>query len=386
MLNSNQDTKVRDSLIALKLLASKDITEASAMPKNIYTSEEVLSIEEELIFSKEWMCAGIVSEIPKIGDYLTYQIGQQPIIIIRNEKNEIKAFSNVCLHRLMPLVEGKGNKKLLTCPYHAWTYSLDGQLKVARYMDRTSCFNKDNFKLPEIKCEVFMGWIYVSLNNEIEPVSSLLGDLEKVISPYKMENYISILSEDHVWDTNWKLLTENFMEGYHLPVAHPGTVGPYINLMDTEFDNRGSFETFTYQLFTKNSDAPVGTAHSDNKSLKGKWRHTSILPTVFPSHMYSLAPDHFWYLSLQPDGVGKVKIRFGAAIAPEVLMDQKNPKKFIEDTRKFLYEVQEEDRYVVEGIFKGANSPLGKPGPLSWLERENHEFTQYIARKLTSSL
>ena len=126
----------------------------------------------------------------------------------------------------------------------------------------------------------------------------------------------------------------------------------------------------------------VGTAHKNNKILKGKWRHTSILPTIFPSHMYSLAPDHLWYLSLQPNGTGRVNIKFGAAIAPEVIEDQKDPETFLKETKKFLYEVQNEDRFVVEGIYKGVCSPLGQPGPLSWLERENHEFTQYISRKL----
>jgi len=238
--------------------------------------------------------------------------------------------------------------------------------------------------LPEIKCEISLGWIYVTLNPDIDSLSESLASLNEILSPYKMENYIDIISEDHVWDTNWKLLTENFMEGYHLPVAHQGTVGPYINLSDTEFDKRGAFESFTYQTFTKNEDAIVGTAHPDNKSLTGRWRHTSVLPTVFPSHMYSLAPDHLWYLSLQPNGTNKVNIKFGAAVAPEVLKDQNDPEKFLNETREFLYEVQKEDRFVVEGIFKGVNSPLGSPGPLSWLERENHEFTQYIARKLVN--
>jgi len=371
-------------LLDLKNLASKPLSLASAMPKEIYTSDEILDLENSLIFSKEWICAGRETEIPKVGDYFTFNIGKQPIIILRDTNKKVRAMSNVCLHRMMQIVEGKGNNKNFTCPYHAWSYDLDGKLIMARYMDRTECFNKSEMKLPEIKCEISLGWIYVTLNPDIDSLSKSLASLNEILSPYKMENYIDIISEDHVWDTNWKLLTENFMEGYHLPVAHQGTVGPYINLSDTEFDKRGAFESFTYQTFTKNEDAIVGTAHPDNKSLTGRWRHTSVLPTIFPSHMYSLAPDHLWYLSLQPNGTNKVYIKFGAAVAPEVLKDQNDPEKFLNETREFLYEVQKEDRFVVEGIFKGVNSPLGSPGPLSWLERENHEFTQYIARKLVN--
>ena len=371
-------------LLDLKTLASKPLSHASAMPKEIYTSDKILDLEDALIFSKEWICAGRETEIPKVGDYFTFNIGKQPIIILRGANKKVRAMSNVCLHRMMQIVEGKGNKNIFTCPYHAWSYDLDGKLVMAKYMDRTECFNKSKMKLLEIRCEISLGWIYVTLNPNIDCLSKSLASLNEILSPYKMENYIDIISEDHVWDTNWKLLTENFMEGYHLPVAHQGTVGPYINLSDTEFDKRGAFDSFTYQTFTKNEDSVVGTAHPDNKSLTGRWRHTSVLPTVFPSHMYSLAPDHLWYLSLQPNGTNKVNIKFGAAIAPEVLQDQSDPEKFLNETKEFLYNVQKEDRFVVEGIFKGVNAPLGNPGPLSWLERENHEFTQYIARKLVN--
>jgi hypothetical protein len=151
---------------------------------------------------------------------------------------------------------------------------------------------------------------------------------------------------------------------------------------DTSFDRRGHFEHFTYQLFTKSDGAPVGNAHRDNKTLTGKWRNISVMPTVFPGHMYVLAPDHLWYLCLQPNGHDKVSIKYGAAIAPEVLNAQADKQAIIAKTKAFLDIVQVEDRGVVEGIYQGALSPLGTPGPLSWLERENHEFTQYLARRL----
>ena len=219
-----------------------------------------MSLEEDLIFNKEWICVGRATEIPKVGDYFTYQLGKQPIIILRDRSKKIKAMSNICLHRMMKIVQGKGNKKSFTCPYHAWTYNLDGNLVMAKYMDKTECFNKGDLKLPELKCEVFLGWIYVTLNNNIQSLSKSLKSLSDVVSSYKMENYIDIISEEHIWNTNWKILTENFMEGYHLPVAHQGTVGPYFNVLDTEFDKRGAFECFTYQTFTKSEDAIVGTA------------------------------------------------------------------------------------------------------------------------------
>lgn len=369
-------------LNSLRALAEKPLAEATGMPRDVYLSEELLALETKTIFEKEWLCAGRTDDIPNVGDYLTYDIGNQPIIVIRNKDSSIRAMSNVCLHRMMKLLDGRGNTKRITCPYHAWTYKPDGQLMAAPHMDKTSCFEQEKMKLPQIRCEIWHGWIYVSLNPDIASVADRLQILDEIVAPYRMEDYVGILSEDAEWDTNWKLLCENFMEGYHLPVAHRATVGNFIPLDATEFDQRGPFDAFTYQYFGKTGDAPLGSAHPENKHLEGKARYTSVLPTVFPSHMYALAPDHFWYLSLQPNGTGKVRIRFGAAVAPEVLENHPDVESFLQDTKRFLLAVQEEDRYVVEGIYKGAMAPLSKPGPLSWLEHENHEFTQYLARRL----
>lgn len=371
--------RILDSLDAL---ARKPLAEATAMPRDVYTSPEILQREYERIFAHEWICVGRADEIPNIGDYLTFDLCDQPLLLVRGSDNIIHARANVCLHRMMRLADGSGHTSKFTCPYHAWTYDIDGKLVAAAYMDRTTCFNRKNMQLPKIRCELFHGWIYVTLNKEASQVKDLLIDLAPLVEPYQMEKYVTIFRQQHVWQTNWKNLTENFMEGYHLPVAHKNTVGAYFGLADTTFDDRGSFDNFTYQTFTKSGTAPVGSAHPDNKTLTGKDRFTSIMPTVFPTHMYVLAPDHLWYLSLQPMGVNQVSILYGAAIAPEVLAAQNDVDDYIAQTRSFLDDVQEEDRFIVENIFKGAQAPLSTSGPLSWLERENHEFTQYLARRL----
>ncbi len=368
----------------LSALAGKPLAEATAMPREIYLSEDILALEQEKIFNKEWLCAGRVDDVANAGDYVSYHIGDQPIMIIRGKDGVIRAFANVCRHRMMQLVEGSGNAKRIVCPYHAWTYDTGGQLIGAPHMEKTACFNKKDYKLAEVRLEIWFGWIYVTLNAEATPVAEQLAHLSTVVERYRMEDFIGVVCDDVEWETNWKMLCENFMEGYHLPVAHRATVGGFFGLDDTWFDPKGPFDGFTYQTFTKSSDAPVGTAHPKNKHLKGKWRNTSILPTIFPSHMITLGPDHFWYLSIQPKGVDRVSIRFGWAIAPEVHKHHPDLDGFIAELKAFMETVQEEDRVVVEGIYRGAQAPLSTSGPLSWLEHENHEFTQYIARRLTS--
>lgn len=369
-------------LSQLKRCADHPMASATAMPKQLYTSPEIAALEIERLFMRQWICAGRSDEIPHSGDYMSFDLCDQPLIIQRHADGVIHAMSNVCRHRMMRLVEGRGNAKGFTCPYHAWSYDQNGSLVAAPFMDKTACFDKSKLSLPTVRCEEYQGWIYVCIDPDIPPVHEMLADLSQLTDRYQMENYRTIFTENHVWDCNWKCLTDNFMESYHLPMAHQNTVGKHFVVDETSFEETATHPHFTYQLFTKSDGAFVGTAHAQNHHLEGKWRNISVMPTIFPAHMYVLAPDHVWYLCLQPLGKDKVSIKYGAALAPEVLAHSPNKAEQIAAVKAFLDEVQAEDKHVVEGIFKGAHAPLAQPGPLSWLEKENHDFTQYLARHL----
>lgn len=354
---------------------------AVGLPPQIYTDPEILRLEEERIFAHEWLCAGLAAEIPNPGDYLTFAIGTQPIIVVRGADGVIRGLSNVCRHRMSRLVEGRGSARVFACPYHAWTYDLQGRLMGAPHMTRSEGFDKKRICLPEIRTEIWEGWIYVTLDPEIDSVAKRLQPLQSVVAPYRMAGYVPFVTQDHLWDTNWKLLTENFMEGYHLPVAHKRTVGAWFPAEETGFPDQ-LFDSFTYQTFIKNQDAKYGLAHKDNTVLEGRWRHTSVMPTIYPTHMIVIAPDHLWYLSLRPKGSGQVHVRFGAALAPEVLASLPDKDSFIAETVDFFDRVNAEDRFVVEAIYQGAKAPLAQSGQMSWLERELHDFQGYLARKL----
>ena len=370
----------------LSRIATLDVSEAFALPPQMYTSPQIMALEQTNVFAHDWTCPGLAADIPNPGDYLTWTIGDQPVFSIRTGDGEIRSYANVCRHRMMQLLDGRGNRKRVVCPYHAWTYNLDGQLIGAPHMDRSEGFNKKEVCLPEIRTEIWQGWIYLTLNLAATPVAELLAPLGDETGRYGVANYVPVVWEDHVWQTNWKLLVENFMEGYHLPVAHKKTVGQWMPIDSVNFPE-ASNPYFSYQTFTKDEDATYGRAHPSNKTLKGEWRYTTVMPSVFPTHMYVLAPDHLWYLSLRPKGVGEVHVRFGVALAPEVHdgLNAKERKAFLGELTEFFSHVNEEDRFVVEGIYKGAKAPLTTPGPLSWLERELHDFAKYLALRLTSS-
>ena len=371
------------SLLAeLERSAAAPLDRATAMPAGIYNSNEILDLERRAIFSRDWVCPGFAADIPDPGDYLTYSIAGQPVICIRGKDGEIRTLSNVCRHRMMLLLEGRGQAQRIVCPYHAWTYDNVGRLVGAGHMERSEGFDRADYCLPQIRTEIWHGWIYITLNDDAPPLAETLQPLEALVARYNPAGYVPMVHQDHVWNTNWKLLTENFMEGYHLPVAHKATVGQWMPIESTKFPPH-AYEGFTYQTFTKDKDATYGRAHPDNTALTDEWRYTTVMPTVFPSHMYILAPDHIWYLSLRPDGTDKVKVRFGVAVAPEVHATLDEPISWVADLMKFFDQVNAEDLFVVEGISRGSKAPDARPGPLSWLEREIHDFMGYLASRLS---
>lgn len=371
------------ALHKLRESCAQPFEDARAMPPEVYTSEGFLSLEQQSIFGREWQCIGRASSFAKTGDYVTADINGQPVVVVRSADGSLGAMSNVCLHRMSVLLEGRGNTRAIVCPYHAWTYTLEGELRGAPMMSEQSSFCKEAYKLPKVRCEVWQGWVYVSLNPDATPVAEHLAELEKLVAPYEMSNYVETFYEEHVWNTNWKILAENFMESYHLPMLHRATVGPHSKLEEMECPP--GLDAFNYHWITKEASLPIGNAHPDNQRLQGHWRKTTALLAIYPSHLVTLTPGYFWYLSLQPRGVDKVHIRFGGGLAPEFVNDPK-AGEYMAQLKTLLDEVNAEDRMGVESVFRGVNAPLATPGQLNRLERPNYDFACYLAKQISTFL
>lgn len=368
-----------DLVRALRTNCERPFEDARSMPPAVYTSDAFLALEQRDVFSKEWLCVGRESALPNVGDYLSAQIEDQPVVVLRDTSGELRAFSNVCLHRMSVLLEGRGNVRRIVCPYHAWNYALDGTLAGAPLMDRQSGFCKEQYALPALRCETWQGWIYVTLNDHAPAVSTQLAGLTALIERYGMTGYVETFHEEHVWDTNWKILAENFMESYHLPMLHRATVGPHSKLEEMECPP--GLPAFNYHWITKEATLPIGNAHPTNTRLEGHWRRTTALLAIYPTHLVTLTPGYFWYLILQPQGVGRVHIRFGGGLAPEFI-DDPQAAEYMATLKALLDEVNAEDRRGVEAVFRGVHAPLAKAGHLSHLERPNYDFARYLAQRI----
>ena len=385
---ATSESRRKGVLAGLRAVADGPLSAASTMAPAMYHDPAILDLEQDRLFAHDWVCTGLAAEIPSPGDRLTWEIAGRPVFCVRGTDGEIRTFSNVCRHRMMTLVDdgvgdgAAGGGRRITCPYHAWTYDLEGRLVGANHMERTDGFDQGDICLPEVRTEVWHGWIYCTLDDDAPPAAEVLEAMEDFVDRYRVADYVSIHRVDHRWAGNWKLVVENFMEGYHLPVLHRATLGTWMPMDSMVFPDR-RHDGFTYQLFEKDENAVYGRAHPDNDRLEGPWRSTTFMPTVFPAHMYILAPDHLWYLTVRPDGPGHVVLRFGIALAPAVPAALAAGDPWTDEMVAFFTAVCEEDRLVVEGVQAGTASPLAEPGPLSWTEHELHDLAGYLAGRLS---
>ena len=370
--------------------------EGRMLPPAAYTSPDVLAEEHRRIFSTEWSCVGRTADLAGCGDYLTADIptndqanpgAHRSIIVVRSDDGTVLAFDNVCVHRGSPLLHGCGNEARITCPYHAWAYRLNGQLIGAPYMNRTvdgegMPFDASNHRLTTMRIEEWEGFLFVTQDADAADLAPRLAGLTDVVGRFHMAGYVPVHRQVDVWDTNWKLLYENFMDAYHVFKVHKNSFAKHgDNTLQTTM--HAGTDHFAYHLVGHDADARSGVAHPSNTSLDGEWRHTIVLGAAFPTHVMQLQPDWLWYLQLSPLGVGQVRIRWDVSVAPEVLADQPDAVAYVAELLDLLNLVNSEDRPIVEGVFRGVHRTSLTRGPLSYFERNVYDFDRYIARSLS---
>lgn len=353
--------------------------QARAMPKSVYTSPEFADAEVRQIFAKEWLCAGRAEALANAGDYLTMKIAGEPIIILRDKDGALRGMSNVCRHRMSTLLEGRGNVRSIVCPYHAWTYNLDGTLRGAPAMGLNEGFCKDKIALPTVRVENWLGWIMVTLNEGAPDPAEQLKDVENLVGYLDMASYRETFREEFRWATNWKVLAENFMESYHLPVCHSGTIGGSVDLMKMTCPE--GFASFNYHYIMKNDTIPLSLAHPSNTTLTGDQRRITWLLSVYPALLITLTPGYFWYLCLTPDGPGHVNVLYGGGMSADWCADP-DAQSHLATVKALLDDVNIEDKGCVEKVYQGLSAGLSGPGALSHLERPNFEFAQWIAARV----
>ena len=383
-LNSNSKASLSNVLKKLQDTANTPFEESHPIPAEVNHSVEFYKHERNKVFASEWICIGREDEIPNAGDYLTHDIAGVPVFVMRQPTKEILGFVNACAHRFTCLLsDTTGNSKLITCPYHAWTYNLDGTLKSAPFMKMKDGFNLSDHKLRKLQTEIWEGFIYVTLDEH--PTRSVNTSLEgltsKIVGRYDMASYITVMRQTMEWGANWKNLIENFIESYHVPIAHQKTFAKHKKPIEDYVCGEDA-DHYCYHYAPQKSETGLGAAHPKNTKLEGVWRRMMVDFCVFPNHLITLMPDYFWYISVQPITIDKFKATWGFAIPPEVLADipDKDFDKWKKDMLDYMNIANDEDKIVVEGLHRGTSSSNLPKGTFHPIERNLWQFIRYLAR------
>ena len=362
------------------------------LPPSLYTSPELLDLEIENIFKKKWLCVGHISELTNPGDYLTFDVIGEPILVVCDNDNNIRAYANVCQHRSAIIASGKGKRSSFVCPYHSWSYDLNGCLRAAPCMNMEKK-NLEGVKLPEYRVEVWQSLVFVSLNPDVEPLAPLLEELEPRVNPLNHDTYKVAIREDAELACNWKVLVENFCESYHVMTVHKNTLEPGHPTSTIKFWGEGgspggpgfNHHTNLHVDDMTVDDKYVNNGEIDYKRLEGQWEKLLHLVCIYPSFVWVADATFSGWLSIRPTGPQSLKYTMEFALIPSDENSDENgnfKEEAVEGLRGFATTFMNEDKAVIEGVQRGLAAAKGSSFVLNPWEETNVEFGRYLAGQL----
>ena len=346
--------------------SEKTFENAVVMPSELYTSAAIAELEQRAIFSKEWICVGREEQVPRAGDFFTESVNEYPVIIVRSNDDQLLALANVCRHRGMRLAKGSGNAEAFTCPYHAWTYNLDGSLRGAPFMRDMPGFDPGSVQLPAMKLECWQGFIYVCLDPDADPLAPRLSGLARMMAKAPIDKLELVFLETVEYACNWKVLLENFCESYHLFRVHRKTLEP---LSPT-------------RMVKVLAGADGWNLHRmEYNPHDGVDAHTGYISAVYPNHAISFGgKTGLLWITTTPVAVDRTRVNLGVSSPPDIDGGEISAE-FREKTREFVFSFLSEDKEIIESVQR--NLPVFEPAqPYCDMERTNWEFGQYLVRRL----
>ena len=379
-------TAMTEELLASLEASSQGVAEAVTLPPALYTSEEVLEFERDAIYAREWLCVGRAERIPEPGDWFTVNIAREPIIVVRDKEGDVRAMSAVCQHRAMQVCEGEGNTTTFKCPYHHWIYGLDGRLLGAPAMERTENFEKSDWGLPQMRVELWMGFIFVNLDADAAPLSPTLERYSKYLVNYDLDNAVcpgTFTLEDMPW--NWKVMFENFNDGYHANRLHqyvqdfcPSNLSAFPEPWSD--DSNVIFRTSGYTHLDGGFNATHRVIMPVYPDLTEEERSRSTFALVPPTLCFGTAPDQCFFFLVRPKTAQTIDVEIGYIFHPSALEDPLFEEKVIlSDAGVQVFVRQDQD--ATTKVQMGLNSRFAPRGRYSWQEESHVQFNRWLTQR-----
>lgn len=367
----------------MRRTAETYVAGATTLPQRYFTSPEVFAEELDRLFGTRWLCVGHASEIAGDGHFIVRNIGNESVVVLRDHESNTRAFHNVCRHRGTRLCEATSGMlaNSIQCPYHAWTYGLDGQLIGAPHMSEVAGFNKDDHPLHVVALECWEGFIFISFAEEPEPFAKALAPLLGKFGRWNMTALRRAHRLEYDVRANWKLIFQNYNECYHCPLVHP-TLAKLTLYDEAQNDlSEGPFLGGPMPLAKKDGSMTM----SGNRcgvllgDLSEEDRNRVWYYSIFPNLLLSLHPDYAMFHTIWPQATDRTLIRCDWLFHPDTLAsDQWN----VEDAVEFWDMTNKQDWHVCELSQAGIASRMYRPGPYSAKESIPAAFDRYYLKAM----
>ncbi len=357
---------------------------ATGLDPAVYSDLSFFAVEQQRVFEQAWVCVGVTDELPGPGRLLVRDVGSRSVIITRNEAGELRGFLNSCRHRGTELAAADCDVAgTIRCPYHRWGYSLDGALKAAPFFDEVprDGFDRDAYGLTEVRVDAWGVLLFACVSSTTPPLDEWLGDLPERLAGYHLDSWVSRHEQQLDIDANWKLITENFQEYYHLTWVHPELAKVSRVADHYRYQGAGMYcgQTTTPVSGDERDDwlaLPQAPDLDTSDAVSGRF------VAIFPNVMLSVLPNHIWMMRLDPiaPGVTRETCTMLLPGATGTVTED-----VIAPTREFWLDVNSEDIDIVERGQRGLTHGAVAAGPLSpRFEEPLHRFHNMLADCITS--
>ncbi len=357
--------------------AAKSATQAFSLPAEAYISDSIFDAELESLFRRQWICAGRVDQVPEPGDYFSIDLLGDKLVILRGKDEQIRVLSRVCRHRSAELVSGAGKTNALVCPYHAWTYRLDGALHKAPLMDEVEGFDEEKCALPKVRSEIWEGWIFVNFDAQAESLAPQLAPLSETLGRYDMSSMVATHATVFDSEFNWKVLVENFMEAYHHIAIHNKTFEPLFPAKNSFVpENAGPYSLLRMPLKPGADLSGALPSLPPHGKLNAEEQAQLVAAVVFPCHLFAPTGESLTWYHILPHSTSRFELRIYTCL-PRETIDDKQHTEAVEALTDFVAFIHGEDIQACEAVWKGLQSRCAMQGRLSVLEKAIWQFNQW---------
>ncbi len=353
------------------------------LPRPAYVAPTVFDWEERHFFRGGWMCVGHSEDVAHVGDQRAESVGRAGVFLVRGEDERLRGFANACRHRgheLLPCGETR-NLPIVVCPYHSWSYRLDGTLRHAPRFDAWDTFVPEDNGLVELPTEEWHGLVFVDASGRAPSLAEHFAGLEALVAAHEPERLRGAAQHEYVVDANWKIIIENYQECYHCAVIHPELcrVSPPRSGENYRVDDGGAWVGGWMALHDEAETMSLGGKSGGTvlRGLEARARREVVYLVLFPNVLLSLHPDYVMTHLLTPLAPDRTRVRCSWSFSPEDLGRPEFDPAYAVD---FWDVTNRQDWSACASVQRGVTSEHWVPGQLAPDEDGVYQFVTMVAR------